>query len=163
MTASTAFPADLEACRKLLSRGQYEECLKQAGAEIAKNPAAETWPELKAKAELALGQYEQAQQTLLVAIPRNPFSIRLRWLAAQTAPYLGDEGRRKSLVAEIDVLARNAAWRYTQDPENLVTLAQFALLQGSDAKEVQNVILQRARKLAPQHRDPILAGGNLAL
>lgn len=162
-SASIAPAADLEECRQLYLHGQYEACIEQATSGAAGNVTSEAFAELKARAHWALGDYDQAYQTARGAIGRNPFSIRLRWLSVQLAPYVGEEKHVEDFSREIDTLVRNSAWRYSQDAANLITLAEFALAQGADAKQVQNVMLQRARKLDPAGREPILALGQLAL
>src|SRR5690606_12151187 len=74
-----------------------------------------------------------------------------------------EEERVDDYTTEIDSLIRNSAWRYTQDPDDLVILAKFALQHGADPKQVQDIMLDRARKLDPNHRETVLALAELAL
>jgi tetratricopeptide (TPR) repeat protein len=157
------FAASAEECRDLFLHGKYEECIDAAEKQIKGNDHQEDFPEVKARAELALGRYDDAWKTLRSGLARNNVSIRLRWQLVRMAPFAGHENDRQRIESEIDVLVRNAAWRYSQGAENLVTLAWFALEQGADPKEVQSVMLQRARKLDPENRVPVLAMGQLAL
>jgi tetratricopeptide (TPR) repeat protein len=161
--SSPLFAASVEDCQDLFLHGKYEECIHAAEKQIKSNDRQEDFPEIKARAERALGRYQDAWKTLRSGLTKNNVSIRLRWELVQTAPFAGHENERERIKSEIDALVRNAAWRYSQNAENLVTLALFALDQGADPKEVQSVMLQRARKLDPGKRVTVLAMGQLAL
>ncbi|WP_175517698.1 tetratricopeptide repeat protein [Planctomicrobium piriforme] len=155
--------ADVEECRKLWLHGDYDQCIKQAAEGLKGKADIETFAELKGQSEFIKGKYLDAFVTVRGAVGKSPQSIRLRWLAIQYAPFSGKKHDVKPLSDEVDILVKNAAWRYSQDPENLVTLAEFVLSQGGDAKQVQTVLLKRARQLSPDSRFPLLAIGNLAL
>ncbi|MCA9000014.1 MAG: hypothetical protein KDA80_23660, partial [Planctomycetaceae bacterium] len=152
----------IDECRAMLMRGKLQECIDVTAAEIEKGAFGEAWHQLKAEAELESGKYQDAMGTIEAALERYGWSIRLRWLAIQAAPFVGQTERRDTLSEEIAKLVQGSPWRYT-DAENLVTLGDFVLYQGADAKQAQDAFYSRARRNNPTHRRPILALGNLAL
>lgn len=154
--------ADLESCRALLLRGEYEDCQAAVAAEITRGGFGESWPVLQAEAEWRLGRYTQAWSTLKDGLTTYPWSVRLRWAAWRTAPFAGESAAREKLAEEIARLVQASPWRYT-DAENLVALGEFVLAQGGDPKQVQDAFFQRARRNYPLHRAPVLALGELAL
>jgi len=162
LAGQVAVAADIDECRSSLISGDYETGLKLATEALEKGVYGESWHLLKADAEIQLGRYETAFETLTNALENYGWSIRLRWRAIQAGRFAGQEGVADKYAPEIAKLVQSTPWRYT-DAENLVTLAEFALDQGADAKEVQDTFLQRAKRNNPVHRSPVLALGQLAL
>jgi tetratricopeptide (TPR) repeat protein len=160
--STPARAADLDECRAMMLRGEYEECLKTTTQAIEDGVYGEAWRLLKAEAELILGRYDDALDTLQTAMERYAWSIRLRVLAIEACRYAGQPELVENLAEEVTRLAQATPWRYT-DAENLVTLGRFLLDQGADAKEVQGAFFQRAKRNNPLSRTPVLALGNLAL
>lgn len=162
LSSSFAVAADIDECRKLLLRGKYQECLAATSEAIEKGVYGESWHLVKADAEFQTGQYEESLATIQKALERYGWSVRLRWTGIQASRYLNNEEQVDKFVAEIAQLVQSSPWRYT-DAENLVTLGEFIIEQGADAKEAQDAFYTRSRRNNPVHRRPVLALGNLAL
>jgi tetratricopeptide (TPR) repeat protein len=162
VSSSFAVAADIDECRALLLSGKYEECLTATNEAIEKGVYGESWHLVKADAEFQTGQYEQSLATIQKALERYGWSVRLRWNGIQACRYLNDEEQVDKFVAEIAQLVQSSPWRYT-DAENLVTLGDFIIEQGADAKEAQDAFYSRSKRNNPVHRKPVLALGNLAL
>jgi len=85
---ATAIPglshaAEIESCERLLRSGQYQQCIETAEAAILKKSYGSEWPLFKAQAELAVGQYVEARQTVDAGLKRYSWSLPLRFLAFQ--------------------------------------------------------------------------------
>ncbi|MEW4489021.1 tetratricopeptide repeat protein [Thalassoglobus sp. JC818] len=159
---TTAHSADINECRKLFITGQLEECLKETQAAIEDGVYGESWHILKAETQFDLGRYQDSLATIDQALERYSWSIRLRTAAIKACQFTGQTERIELLYEEIGQLVQSSPWRYT-DAENLITLGQFILDRGADAKQVQETFFARARRNNPLHRSPILALGELAL
>jgi tetratricopeptide (TPR) repeat protein len=157
-----AADSDLAALAKLLRQGKYEECSTAAAAAIDRRAFGEDWYILKAEAELALGRYESAWETLQAGLQRYNWSIRLRQAGIPVARATGRDEQVVVWLTEIQDSAARAAWRYT-DPDSLVALGRVALDAGADARQVLEQLFDRALKQNPQHREARLATGQLAL
>lgn len=162
LLSTPVWGATIDECREMLIRGKYSECVEATAAEIAKGAFGEAWHQLKAEAEFRIGNSQAAMDTIRQGIEKYSWSVRLRWLAIQVVPFVSRSGERDKFSEEISVLVQGSPWRYT-DADNLVSLAEFVLWQGADAKQAQDAFLTRARRNNPTHRGPILALGNLAL
>lgn len=160
--ATTAWGAEIDECRKLLLQGEYEKCLSTTRDAIEKGVYGESWHLVKADAEFQMGRYAESLATIHAALERYGWSVRLRWEAMRVCRYLNQTEQVEKYVAEIAQLVQASPWRYT-DAENLVTLGEFIIEQGADAKEAQDAFLTRARRNNPLHRAPALALGELAL
>ncbi|MCA8991127.1 MAG: tetratricopeptide repeat protein [Planctomycetaceae bacterium] len=154
--------AEIDTYREEYQHGEYSQCLENVSAAIERGVYGEAWHQLKADAQIALGNYEGALLTLKEGVEKYGWSIRLRWQLMQIAPFAGMPELRESTAEEIAKLAQASPWRYT-DAENLIVLGEWALSQGADAKDVQDKFYQRARRNNPLHRRPRLAIGALAL
>lgn len=160
--SARAQSADLDECRQLLIAGAYTQCIEEAGRAVSERRYGETWPVLKAQAELAVGQYAAAHATVEAGLKRYPWSIRLRWVGHRACQHTGKAEEAQTLLQEINRLASQASWRYG-DVDDLITLGRAALLTGADAREVLDGFYEQARRLDPNHREPYLAVGELAL
>ncbi len=154
--------SELDECGRLLDSGRYEECIRLADRAIRSHRYGEDWPLLKAQAERALGLYEASRQTLESGLARYPWSIRLRWLAADVLRLVDQPQRAAQMLREIEQRASASPWRYT-DAENLVDLGRSALQMGADPRDVLEGFFERARRAQPRLRAAYLAIADLAL
>ena len=154
--------AELDDCRKLLLSGKYSECIRETAAAIKDRKWGEGWYVIKAEAEQIIGDYQASHLTVGTGLKRYSSSIRLRMTGRQACLLLGDSEQAGKYLHEIERLASNAPWRYT-DVEDLVALGRAALVIGADARDVLDGFFDRARKRAPHHRLPYLAIGKLSL
>lgn len=154
--------ADLDDCRKLFIAGKYEECIQETAAAIKDRKWGEGWYTQKADAELTLGKYSEAFETIAAGLKRYPSGIRLRFIGRRASLLTDNPEQAQKYLEEIDRQVSGAPWRYT-DVDDLVTLGQAALVLGADARNVLDGFYERARKQAPTHRLPHLALGRLAL
>lgn len=154
--------SDIESCERLLRTGQFETCIETAEAAILKKSYGSEWPLLKAQAELAIGQYPEAQQTIHAGLKRYSWSLPLRFLAHEIYHLNNQHEAADTFLISIHELARRSAWRYT-DASSLVVLGQTALERNVDPGEVLESFYDRAIREYPDHREAYLASGNLAL
>src|SRR5262249_13778145 len=117
---------------------------------------------LKIRAELALGRYSDALQTLDEGLKRLPNSLELRWLGRDVCRYNNDSDRARALDSEFKELAEKFPWRYS-DVLNRVIIARFLLSQRADPKKVLNSVLGEVKKQSPNFAPAWLASGDLAL
>ncbi len=160
---TTAGAASVEDCRELLRKGHYADCISLSAEAIQSNQDVEDFSCLKAQAEFTTGQYKASYETLLNGLVNAPASLRLRWLLVRTAPYVQNDLEATKRLRECHDLIRTQSWRYSQKVHDLVTLAEVVLHDGADPKQIQTVLLKRARELHPESRVPLQAIGNLAL
>lgn len=154
--------AEIDQCRELLRTGKYAECVEATTAAIERGVFGEAWHLVKSDAETAQGHYEEAHATITKALERYSWSVRLRWAGVRAARFVGETEQAETFQQEIAKLVQASPWRYT-DADNLVTLGQFALAHGADAKDVQDAFYRRARRNSPVHRAPMQALAELAL
>lgn len=151
-------------CRQLWLSGQYEKCIDLAAAQqLADVISSDRFAELKARAEAALGKYAEACMTLQSAIRSSPINLQNRWLLIELAPYADLDVVKVNQQREFELVVNSGAGRFTRDCENMVTLARFALDQGADPRQVQEIMLKRAKTFDPQNIQPHLLLGELAL
>lgn len=160
--SSWGVAAEIDDLRLLYRHGEYGSCLEKVKAAIERGVYGEAWHQLQADAEIALGQYQEALQTLQTGIEKYSWSIRLRWQLLHVAPFAGHADLLDPTNDEIGKLAQASPWRYT-DAENLIVLGRWAIEQRGDPKEVRSGFFLRARRNNPLHREPRLALGGLAL
>ena len=158
----TLHAATISECQNLLRVGKYAECLDAATEAVNRRSYGEEWPMLKAEAELQLGRYSQALETVNEGMQRYAWSIRLRIVAHRLALLNGDRENAQTLLDEINKLATDAPWRYT-DADDLVALGQAAIELGADPKDVLEGFFDRARRNYKTRPDGHLAAGQLAL
>ena len=158
--SSPAFPvysysSEIENCEQLLQTGQYQKCIDVAEAAIIKKAYGSEWPLLKAQAELAVGQYVEARQTIDAGLKRYSWSLPLRLLAVQIYQLNNEHEAAAAFLASIHDLASRSAWRYT-DASSLVALGRASLMRNADPGEVLESFYDRAIKEypLPQRRLP---------
>ena len=118
---TTVNGTELDDCRKLLIGGKYSECLRETAAAIKDRKWGEGWYVIKAEAEQVIGDYEASHLTVQTGLKRYSSSIRLRMTGRQACLLSGDPEQAGKYLHEIERLASNAPWRYT-DVEELVAL-----------------------------------------
>ncbi|HSH93782.1 MAG TPA: tetratricopeptide repeat protein, partial [Roseimicrobium sp.] len=154
--------ADLDAARKLLSTGKYAEAVRAAEKGSLDQEYDEEWRVLLAKARLVRGDYTEACMVVSNALPRFSASLQLRLVAYDVFRQSGFGGRAREILSELNYLGTSRSWAY-RDPANMAALGRAALLMGNDPKKVLDVLLEPARKAAPDTLDTHLAVGQLAL
>jgi len=155
---------ELAECQELWRHGKYAECIERTRPlSSGGHPQADRFGELKARAEAATGQYEAACETLKEAIRQNPFNIWNRWLLIELAPYSGNDWAAVTQRRQLESIITGRTGQFMQDSANLVILARFALDRHADPKQVQDVLLKKARDADPLNIDPHLLAGELAL
>ena len=152
----------IDELRTRLRSGEYEGVIQGATQGIELRQFGEDWYLVKAEAELALGRYADAWQTVQTGLQRYAWSIRLRRLGVTAARFAGESVRAVAMLTEVQDLAGRAAWRYG-DSDNLIALGQVALLAGVDARSVLETFYDPVLDQFPTHRDALLAAGELAL
>lgn len=159
---SFAYGANIFDAEELFASGQYTECVEVATAEIKKRNFSEPWRILKTRAEMAQGQYATACETIEAALSQFPGSIRLRWLAHEVLPFSGKAEKSRVLLNELERIAGANPGRYS-DAGNLITLGQYYLHKGADARQVLNVFFKPVKTRLPDYVEIYLACGELAL
>lgn len=161
--AGTAFAVDVEDTRKLLLKGDYEDCIRITAKAIDERVFGEEWYLFKAEAELQTGRYKDAFNTISAGLGRYAWSIRLRQTGIEAARMSGNVTQGSVWQAEMNDVVGRAAWRYNGDADSLVALGKVAAANGADARQVLEVFYDRALTVSPSHRGAMLAGGELAL
>jgi predicted Zn-dependent protease len=112
--------ASLASVQTALDRGDPDEVLRLTGALLAERPGDDAAHELRARALLALGRSEEAEQHAADAVRLDPDEIRYRELLAQT---LAARGAHRDAAVEYRRLARNdprqPAWIVAEAAERL--------------------------------------------
>ncbi|QDT97973.1 peptidase MA family metallohydrolase [Gimesia aquarii] len=157
-----SYASEIESCERLLITGQYEKCIATAKTAITQKAYGSEWPALKAQAELAVGQYVEARQTIDAGLKRYSWSLPLRLLAYEIYRLNNQHDEAFVFLNSMHELANRSAWRYT-DADSLVALGQASLLKNVDPGEVLESFYDRAIKEYPTHRNAYLASGSLAL
>ena len=159
---SFAYGANIFDAEELFAAGKYSECAELAAAEIKKRNFSEPWRILKTRAEMAQGQYATARETIEAALSQFPGSLRLRWLAHQVLPFSGEAAKSLALLDELERIAGANPGRYS-DAGNLITLGQYYLHKGADARQVLNIFFNPVKTRLPDYVEIYLACGELAL
>lgn len=159
---ASLYANDLEDCEALLNSGEYQACIEKTDAAIQKKTYGSEWPLLKVQAELAIGQYAEAKQTIDAALKRYSWSLPLRLKAHEIYQLNNEHAAAAEFLNSIHELASRSAWRYT-DASSLVALGQASLLKKADPALVLESFYDRAIKEYPDHKDAYLASGKLAL
>lgn len=154
--------ADLKPIEQAFLQGNYAECRDLARAAIEANEPSERCRILLLQAQLELGEYPQAAESLAVARKVFPYSLELRWLGRDIARYTGHPEQAPLLEAEILTQLREAGWRYG-DPASRLVLGRLLLKQGLEPKRVQEGTYNALKKQQPDSIPAWLAAGELAL
>ncbi len=162
LPSSLSAAVPLDELRQKFHAGDYEGCIQGAQEGIEQRQFGEEWYLLKIEAELALGRYAAAWETLQAALVRYNWSVRLRWVGVSAARLSGNADKGTQFLIEIQDLVGRSAWRYT-DSENLIALGKASLALGSDARTVLETFFDPVLQQFPTHREALLASGELAL
>ncbi len=153
---------ELDETRDLFIKGSYTDCMKACGQAIADEESSDEWRVLLTRSLLALGRYTNAYSAVNTNLDRFPWSVKLRLLGHEVCRRNGQLEEAAQMLRQIDNLAGYRMWSY-QDAANMTAIGQTALLLGIDPKRVLEFYFDRARKRDPDHRDPYLGSGQLAL
>ena len=153
---------ELDDATKALRVGNHALCIEISDKAIKNRAFGEEFYLLKAEAENQTGEYRTAYDTIVDGLARYSWSIRMRYIGIEAARMSGQAEQATVWQTEIVDFAGRAPWRYS-DPDNLVILGRAALDVGMDARSVLEKFYDRALKMHPQHRDAMLASGELAL
>ena len=154
--------ADLKPIEQAYLKGNYAECRDLARAAIDANEPSERCRVLLLQAQLELGEYPQAAESLAAARKTFPYSLELRWLGREIARYTGHPEQAALLEEEILTQLREAGWRYG-DPASRLVLGRLLLKQGLEPKRVQEGTYNALKKQQPDYIPAWLAAGELAL
>ena len=154
--------ATINECKELLRTGKYVACLDAANAAIERRSYGEDWPMIKAEAEIQLGRYLQAEETINNGLQRYAWSIRLRMKLHGLLAVIGGPEKRQRIIEEIAQLASESPWRYT-DADDLVVLGETSIALGADPKDVLEGFYNRARRNYKTRPDGFIAAAQLAM
>ena len=153
---------DQDDATKALRTGNQAACIEISDKAIKNRVFGEEFYLLKAQAENQIGDYKAAYETLVEGLARHSWSIRMRVIGIESARMTGQSEQAATWQNEIADFAGRAPWRYS-DADNFVALGRAALEMGLDARTVLEKFYDRALTMHPQHRDALLASGELAL
>ena len=152
----------LDDAQRLLRTGEYAKCDQICDAAIAGNDWRESWWLLKLRAELTTGQYGEALKTYESALARQPASVQIRLLGYQVLRANDRPADAISAINEIAQMIRAEPWRYSSARDR-VAVGRAMLIAGSDARQILELLYDRAKKDEPEAIEPYLASGDLAL
>ena len=162
VAAMSGQAGELEDAVKALRVGDHAACIRISDQAIKNRAFGEDFYLLKAEAENQTGEYRSAYDTIVDGLARYSWSVRMRLIGIEAARMSGQAEQAQVWQTEIIDFAGRAPWRYS-DADNLVSLGRAALDMGVDARTVLEKFFDRALKMHPEHRDAMLASGELAL
>jgi tetratricopeptide (TPR) repeat protein len=157
------YAADVEQIRKMLLKGEYAQCIQETSLAIQQRAFGEDWYLLKAEAEMQIGKYKDAFESISVGISRYAWSVRLRQAGIETARMSGNVDQANAWRSEINQIVGRGGARIDGDAESLVAVGKVAISAGMDAREVLERFYDRALRVTPSHRGATLASGELAI
>ena len=134
---SASAAVDIGKLTTLFRTGQYAECVEATALAIRESEFNENLRVLKLRAELELGRYADAAETLDAALKKFTTSIELRWWGRDVCRFNGQPERAIELENEIEQLVKQTPWRYS-DAANRLVLGRFLLSRGADPKQVND-------------------------
>ena len=148
---------------ELYASGEYAKAISQIEIDFA-NPfeTPETDFLLKSRAEMIVGRYDDAMETIQSSLLAYPNSIRLRWQGVSAAKLTNRPTQAKQWTEEIDKLTAESPWRYRRTEHQLV-IGEYRLAQGVDAKTVLDKVYYPLKKSEPNSPKVLAAIGHLAL
>lgn len=153
----------LETAEALYNSGQYEQAVQYASQGQELDSWIISWEITKARSHLALGQYEEAYQSLEAFVEDRPYEIRPRLLLREAALFTGRPAEAGRQFDALGYLVNERSRRYGYDPENLVAIGQIALLYQVEPKVVLDNFYRRAQGFTSKPVSSFLAAGTLAL
>ncbi|QEH36398.1 tetratricopeptide repeat protein [Aquisphaera giovannonii] len=160
--AGPALAADADEAAKLLRRGDYAGCARQAAEAIRDGERDEAWPALKIRAEMAQGKYDEALKSLKAATRRYPASLNLYLLGRDVRRFNGLAGGEPEAMKDIEEQVQSFPRRYAT-AEGQVALGRFLLLRGADPKKVLDQFYDSVIRQVPDFLDAYMASAELAL
>lgn len=161
---TVADDAPLLQCRTAWLTGRYQECIELADKQISGGTIPlDEYFDFKAQSQAATGHYADACTTLKEAVRINPVHLGHRWLLMKLAPYAEPDWVATAQRRQFEAILSGRGRQFLQDVSSLVTLARFALEQRADPKQVQDVLLKKAREADPLSAEPWIVSGQLAL
>jgi predicted Zn-dependent protease len=116
----TTTPPSVPEIQQALERGEHDAVLRATDDRLASHPGDDAAHELRARALLALGRVEEAEQHAEDAVRLDPEEIRYRELLAQV---LAAGGAHREAAEEFNRLARNdprqSGWTLAEAEERL--------------------------------------------
>lgn len=165
--AAASARAGWEDARDDLIHGKYESAITQADKGLEGYSYQEEWHLIKIKAQMELGRYEKAGETLTQSLRNNYRSLRLRMLGYDVLRHLNQPDEALRRVYEINQIASDLL-RYRRsggifDPEDFVALGRAAVVLGADPRLVKDNFYDVALQSDEKCRSAYLALGDLAL
>ncbi|MCO6043176.1 tetratricopeptide repeat protein [Aeoliella sp. ICT_H6.2] len=160
--APSILGATFRDAEKLFLAGEYEDCASMAAAEIEQGIRFEPWRHVKAKAEMALGRYAEARETVEEGITSYPTSIEMRLLAHQVFRFNDKPQAAQTQLQQVANIVRTRL-RRRASPDEQLAMGQFLLEQGADARQVLELCYDPVTKAFPSYVDGYLATARLAL
>ncbi|QDU89285.1 tetratricopeptide repeat protein [Pirellulimonas nuda] len=142
--------------------GQYEDCVSLAAAEIQRGVRFEPWRHVKAEAEMELGRYADARETVEEGIAAYPLSIEMRLLACKVFRYNDMPQAAQTQLRQVAEIVR-ARIRRRVSPDEQLAMGQYLLEQGADARQVLELCYDPVTQGFPDFVDGHLATARLAL
>ncbi len=154
--------ADLATVRATYFRGEYDECIELARAEVERGVWNDYWSRLLIQTLLTTGKYSEARDVYEQVASKFSNSISLRMLAAEAYRYCGEDEKGDRLLNEIPQLLDVAPWRYS-DRDNLLAIGKYFASTGEDARIVLDIFFDRSLKVDPKYVEAHVAVAELAL
>jgi Tfp pilus assembly protein PilF len=154
--------ADLKEAQERFLTGDYSGCAALAQKALPEHQDNDDWHLLLTKSLLATGKYAEARSAITNALARDPWDVRLRWLAREVYQSNGDTNEASEMADSI-VRRVSSHPRDFRDAPSLVVFGQAALLAGADPKRVLDTVFEAAKTADPKQREVYLASGQLAL
>lgn len=157
--------AALDEAEEALRRGDYEDCIEHCRNFMGKRSRPnEDWFLLLLKAQMTLGKYADAWETLQKGLEATRGrSVRLYYAGRKAAQFQNKPEVATKFVEKIDELVGRWGGAVYGDPINLVALGKTALLLGQEPRWVLEFFFDPGRQADPPVREAILAAGDLAL
>src|SRR5262245_34044510 len=153
---SSAWAAALEEVEGKFRAGEYDECARLAGEEVAKGAWSDVWVRCKIESELARGKYPEALKSLEGALRRFSASLPLRLLGRQVYRFNGRDEEAAAEMETIERLVLGAPHRYAT-AEGRLSLGRYLLLCGADARKVLDQFYDPVTKQQPDEEDGFYA------
>lgn len=152
---------------RLFNEGKFLDAIALAKANDAKlgqYSVEEKWSILVIRAQLAMGEYASALESLNQALElkRFQYSIRHRWIGIEVCRFNREDDRAAQLIKEISELVSRNAWQY-RDPANQVVLGKYFLSLRADAKEVLDAFYNPTKKRYAREPEVYRAIAELAI
>lgn len=152
--------ADFADAEKLLRAGKYAECEKVVAAEMAAGEVTAKWWELKVRAEVVRGKYDEAGKTIEAARMKFSSELTLHLLAHEVYRTSGREKESKEVLAAVqEQIDKRAAYTAAEK----VALGRHLLETGTDAKVVLDKFFLPVLKSSPDFLEAHFATAELAL